>query len=212
MRPGSSRKPSRFKGKRAPTSCTCRAATTAVHRFLSSSTSTDSAPVRCNRWSTATSSRSPNATTSSSLRRTARARRAGTSISRRTGPAERRRDGRRVARPHRGNVLRRHEARVLDRHVERRRDDNCTGVSEQTVRSVRPGHGELVRPGMCCGPARVAIMLFAGTADPVVPFNGGKVNCCGGAQVRRGAGHHGRLGHARSLRIHVPRTRLSVPR
>lgn len=27
------------------------------------------------------------------------------------------------------------------------------------------------------------IIAFAGTADPVVPFNGGKVNCCGGGQV-----------------------------
>jgi polyhydroxybutyrate depolymerase len=27
----------------------------------------------------------------------------------------------------------------------------------------------------------VAITAFSGTADPIVPFNGGKVNCCGGA-------------------------------
>jgi len=36
-----------------------------------------------------------------------------------------------------------------------------------------------------CDRARpVPIMLFAGSADPVVPFNGGRVNCCGGASVR----------------------------
>ena len=35
-----------------------------------------------------------------------------------------------------------------------------------------------------CGPARsVPIAAFMGTADPIVPFNGGKVNCCGGATV-----------------------------
>jgi polyhydroxybutyrate depolymerase len=35
-----------------------------------------------------------------------------------------------------------------------------------------------------CGGARpVSMVGFAGTADPVVPFNGGKVNCCGGATV-----------------------------
>ena len=35
----------------------------------------------------------------------------------------------------------------------------------------------------CGGPRPVAIAAFAGTADPVVPFNGGRVNCCGGATV-----------------------------
>ena len=35
----------------------------------------------------------------------------------------------------------------------------------------------------CGGTRPVPIMGFAGTADPVVPFNGGKVNCCGGGQV-----------------------------
>jgi len=35
-----------------------------------------------------------------------------------------------------------------------------------------------------CGPARsVPIAAFMGTADPIVPFNGGHVNCCGGATV-----------------------------
>jgi polyhydroxybutyrate depolymerase len=35
-----------------------------------------------------------------------------------------------------------------------------------------------------CGAARsVPIAAFMGTADPVVPFNGGKVNCCGGSNV-----------------------------
>jgi polyhydroxybutyrate depolymerase len=29
----------------------------------------------------------------------------------------------------------------------------------------------------------IAITAFSGTADPVVPFNGGKVKCCGGAQL-----------------------------
>jgi polyhydroxybutyrate depolymerase len=33
-------------------------------------------------------------------------------------------------------------------------------------------------PG-CAGSTPVAIAAFAGTADPVVPFNGGRVNCCG---------------------------------
>ncbi len=37
---------------------------------------------------------------------------------------------------------------------------------------------------VACGGARaVPIMAFAGTADPVVPFNGGKVQCCGGGVV-----------------------------
>jgi polyhydroxybutyrate depolymerase len=35
----------------------------------------------------------------------------------------------------------------------------------------------------CGGTRPVPIMGFAGTADPVVPFNGGKVNCCGGGQI-----------------------------
>ncbi len=35
----------------------------------------------------------------------------------------------------------------------------------------------------CGGPKPVPIMAFSGTADPVVPFNGGRVNCCGGAQI-----------------------------
>ncbi len=35
----------------------------------------------------------------------------------------------------------------------------------------------------CGGPRAVPIMAFAGTADPVVPFNGGKVRCCGGGTV-----------------------------
>ncbi|HEV3353574.1 MAG TPA: PHB depolymerase family esterase [Acidimicrobiales bacterium] len=35
-----------------------------------------------------------------------------------------------------------------------------------------------------CGAARsVPIAAFMGNADPVVPFNGGQVNCCGGATV-----------------------------
>jgi polyhydroxybutyrate depolymerase len=38
----------------------------------------------------------------------------------------------------------------------------------------------LYLPG-CGGPAPVAITAFMGTADPIVPFDGGKVNCCGGA-------------------------------
>jgi polyhydroxybutyrate depolymerase len=33
----------------------------------------------------------------------------------------------------------------------------------------------------CAGARPVAITAFSGTADPIVPFNGGKVNCCGGA-------------------------------
>jgi polyhydroxybutyrate depolymerase len=35
----------------------------------------------------------------------------------------------------------------------------------------------------CGGTRPVPIMGFAGTADPVVPFNGGRVNCCGGGQI-----------------------------
>ena len=35
-----------------------------------------------------------------------------------------------------------------------------------------------------CGGARsVPIAAFMGTADPIVPFNGGQVNCCGGATI-----------------------------
>ncbi len=35
-----------------------------------------------------------------------------------------------------------------------------------------------------CGTGRpIPIMAFSGTADPIVPFNGGKVNCCGGTTV-----------------------------
>jgi polyhydroxybutyrate depolymerase len=36
----------------------------------------------------------------------------------------------------------------------------------------------------CGGNRAVPIVGFAGTADPVVPFNGGRVNCCGGAEVQ----------------------------
>ena len=40
----------------------------------------------------------------------------------------------------------------------------------------------LYPPG--CGSSRaVPITAFAGTADPIVPFNGGKVNCCGNPTV-----------------------------
>jgi len=35
----------------------------------------------------------------------------------------------------------------------------------------------------CAQARRVPIMAFSGTKDPIVPFNGGKVNCCGGATV-----------------------------
>jgi polyhydroxybutyrate depolymerase len=35
----------------------------------------------------------------------------------------------------------------------------------------------------CGGSRSVPIMAFSGTADPVVPFNGGKVSCCGGASL-----------------------------
>ena len=35
-----------------------------------------------------------------------------------------------------------------------------------------------------CGTGRgIPITAFSGTADPIVPFNGGKVNCCGGTTV-----------------------------
>jgi polyhydroxybutyrate depolymerase len=35
----------------------------------------------------------------------------------------------------------------------------------------------------CGGSRPLAIAAFSGTADPVVPFNGGRVNCCGGAKL-----------------------------
>ncbi|HEY2814018.1 MAG TPA: PHB depolymerase family esterase [Acidimicrobiales bacterium] len=35
----------------------------------------------------------------------------------------------------------------------------------------------------CATARRVAIEAFSGTADPIVPFQGGKVNCCGGASL-----------------------------
>jgi polyhydroxybutyrate depolymerase len=35
----------------------------------------------------------------------------------------------------------------------------------------------------CGGPDPVPIMAFSGTADPIVPFAGGTVNCCGGTQI-----------------------------
>jgi polyhydroxybutyrate depolymerase len=35
----------------------------------------------------------------------------------------------------------------------------------------------------CGGSRPVSIVAFSGTADPVVPFNGGRVNCCGGARL-----------------------------
>jgi polyhydroxybutyrate depolymerase len=34
-----------------------------------------------------------------------------------------------------------------------------------------------------CGSTPVAFMGFSGSADPVVPYNGGKVNCCGGTTL-----------------------------
>jgi polyhydroxybutyrate depolymerase len=36
----------------------------------------------------------------------------------------------------------------------------------------------------CGGTRAVPIVGFAGTADPIVPFNGGRVTCCGGALVK----------------------------
>ncbi len=46
----------------------------------------------------------------------------------------------------------------------------------------------------CGGPRAVPIMAFAGTADPIVPFNGGKVNCCGGGIVDRARRRRWRAG------------------
>jgi len=40
-------------------------------------------------------------------------------------------------------------------------------------------------PPLCDASRAVAIEAFSGTADPIVPFNGGEVNCCG--RVRIGA-------------------------
>ena len=42
---------------------------------------------------------------------------------------------------------------------------------------------EFYRTG-CGGTRAVSILVFHGTADPVVPFDGGKVRCCGGSVVR----------------------------
>jgi polyhydroxybutyrate depolymerase len=39
----------------------------------------------------------------------------------------------------------------------------------------------------CGGSRPVSIIAFAGTADPIVPFEGGKVNCCGGATIAAAA-------------------------
>jgi polyhydroxybutyrate depolymerase len=36
---------------------------------------------------------------------------------------------------------------------------------------------------LCDGARSVPIAAFMGTADPIVPFNGGKVNCCGASVV-----------------------------
>ena len=36
---------------------------------------------------------------------------------------------------------------------------------------------------LCDGARSVPIAAFMGTADPIVPFEGGKVNCCGGSTV-----------------------------
>ena len=36
---------------------------------------------------------------------------------------------------------------------------------------------------LCAQAQPVPIVAFAGTADPIVPFTGGKVQCCGGATV-----------------------------
>lgn len=38
-------------------------------------------------------------------------------------------------------------------------------------------------PAVCDNARSVPIMEFHGTADPVVPFDGGKVNCCGGVTL-----------------------------
>ena len=37
-------------------------------------------------------------------------------------------------------------------------------------------------PG-CGGKHSIALTAFSGTADPIVPFNGGKVDCCGGTTI-----------------------------
>ena len=41
----------------------------------------------------------------------------------------------------------------------------------------------IVNRSGCGGKHPIAISAYSGTADPIVPFNGGKVNCCGGAAV-----------------------------
>jgi polyhydroxybutyrate depolymerase len=35
----------------------------------------------------------------------------------------------------------------------------------------------------CAGTYPVAILAFKGTADPIVPYNGGKITCCGGQSL-----------------------------
>jgi polyhydroxybutyrate depolymerase len=41
----------------------------------------------------------------------------------------------------------------------------------------------IVYPAGCASKTSVAITAFSGTADPIVPFNGGTVHCCGGQVV-----------------------------
>ena len=173
---------SRSRARRARTSCTCPPRTRARRACRSCSTSTASARTRCSRWSTATSS--PQADQNDFLDRRARRpgqrRRPPLQLQRRAGPPERHHDGAVAAEPHRSDAVRRRDARLLDRHVRRRRDDLGARVHvARQVRRVRPGRGDhLLRQQRRRG--RSPIESFSGTADPVVPFNGGAVHCCGG--------------------------------
>ncbi|HEX4492854.1 MAG TPA: PHB depolymerase family esterase [Acidimicrobiia bacterium] len=52
-------------------------------------------------------------------------------------------------------------------------------VAPQTFAAFGPVAVQLAPPG--CNNHSVAMIAFHGTKDPVVPYAGGKVNCCGGA-------------------------------
>ena len=54
-----------------------------------------------------------------------------------------------------------------------------------------------------CKPGPVPIMSFHGTKDPVVPYAGGRVNCCGGANI---AATQTSMAAGRSTTAVTPRT------
>ena len=52
-------------------------------------------------------------------------------------------------------------------------------VAPTTFAAFGPVAVQLAPPS--CGDHPVSMVAFHGTADPIVPYAGGKVNCCGGA-------------------------------